>query len=1336
MMMKKRIGILSITVFTFIFLFTVISCSDPWSLFYLPDYIDDSRSSGFGDVTIIANGAPVTGNSLTTNYAGSDVKYQWVKINDSGTYNYIPAAQGGENSVFYPSEPGNYSVIITINNVPSPHSSPITIDGESITIAPITNTVTISGTGKSGEPLTAGLSPAFGGDIKYQWYLDGVLIPAPRGTDPELTPTSSGIYTVSASVGGSIPKKSEPRRVSDAGGLGTGIKLTNIDNETISPNLALNVLSSPATVSTTVTAAIEPATGGVTYQWFRPGEDTPATGATGAGNSVSPLLSLGIWTVRATGSGGLVRERQFPVTRGRLRGTFRIDGSGKVGEQLTAHYIHSTNPEQNGDPSFEWLRNGAPLSPAATGDTFIPTQAGEYSVRVRVEPAFDPRDSHTGPPTPPVHVGQGQSVIVDVSLVGGLRGNITFQQNIGFGNVTLPEDEPVSRDTPVTATYNLATGESGPFTYQWFKPLSNVLAGTSQTHTLDEVGYWTVKVTSPAPNLRTYERRIYVRANLEDTTIKITGSGQTATPNPANVPFAVTTTPLVASIAPLNPAAQFQWLRETSPGVYTPITAVTDNPSFTPTAAQTGNIIVQVTIPGFAPLSSSPPITVLNTQLDRGGLAGTVVFAPAMPNNAAYNEYNRTTTVTFTPGIGAVPPFTYEWFRPGENTPTAGSGADNRTSPTLAQLGSAPGLGWWRLVITDANGRVRERPFNVTLPNLAGTISINGSGRTGEQLIASYSGSELGDRTFEWYRNGAPLVPPETAIVAPGTTATIPGNRVEAGDYTVRVNIYGYNTLTNSPVVYVKPEGGLPVTVTFDPVSPGVNGPVQAILTPNRNGSYQWQRETSPTPTGSGTYTNATGSGATSATYTPNSIGWHKVIFTEDVTGRVIEETVKVLGRLTGGTITITGTGKPGEPLEADYIHGDQDGDVTFTWEREGPPGTWTTVSEDNPFTPTLEGNYRVVVWVEEYAPWWGGGSGIGIDRRGGLAGSLGVADGLTGRTTEASWQTTVAGPFTIFWYRPDGTLAESSVITNNSANGSPVLDIHGGPPEEEGWRVVVEGPNDRSREAYFNVIRTNHDVQFMAPGAIEPGNFTQFLNVPYGTVLSRTSNPPTAPATDPTRRGYTFDQWCSDTGLMNVFTIGVNSIRPLSQVVQIHARWNFAPGSLTIGGPGDAGTLGSAGTVFRIVPMVSDGGFFIIGSTQRYHYLEVSNNDRGVTHQWDTSAAPVQITPETLTGIYAGSQNTNRIIAASSNNPAAASTRPNGGFSGREDWFLPSIEELRALYNELSSAQRATLNLTGTYWSSSEASATQAWTFNMDNGAETPQSKGEVFKVRPIRAF
>jgi len=1196
----------------------------------------------------------------------------------------------------------------------------------------------IKGTGKINEPLTAEYT---GNEdpVSFQWYKDGIRIHDPLGSSDEIPNPTEGTYVVRASVPGFNPKPSVPANVSAVGGLGLDI---NLDFDPVAGN----------TTSTTADAALVPSMPGITYEWFRP-DGTPA----GVGPT-SPSLTLGEWMVIGTDPAtGRVRERRFDVVLGTLAGTFRIDGSGKVGEPLTAFYFHSTSPRvQEGDPSYEWLRDGNPLSPTVISDTFSPALSGIYSIRVHVD-EFYPRDSHEGTP---VHVVTGypgnegnDSVIVDVRevngrSVGGLRGDITFQQDIGFGNVTLPEGEPVSQGTPVTAAYIVAAGEpavvspTNPYTYQWFSPsnttinhpTTHVPTGTGQTYTLNEVGWWTIKIVGPAPNNRTFERRIEVMGNATGTMI-ITGSGQTTTPS-GTPPFAKSPTPLVATFnTGISGQQTFQWLKETpaDSNIYTPIDGANTN-SFTPT--ETGNHIVQVTIPSYAPFTSSPPINVLNTQLDRGGLAGTVVFAPAMPNNAAYNEYNRTTTVTFTPGIGAVPPFTYEWFRPGENTPTAGSGADNRTSPTLAQLGSAPGLGWWRLVITDANGRVRERPFNVTLPNLAGTISINGSGRTGEQLIASYSGSELGDRTFEWYRNGAPLVPPETAIVAPGTTATIPGNRVEAGDYTVRVNIYGYNTLTNSPVVYVKPEGGLPVTVTFDPVSPGVNGPVQAILTPNRNGSYQWQRETSPTPTGSGTYTNATGSGATSATYTPNSIGWHKVIFTEDVTGRVIEETVKVLGRLTGGTITITGTGKPGEPLEADYIHGDQDGDVTFTWEREGPPGTWTTVSEDNPFTPTLEGNYRVVVWVEEYAPWWGGGSGIGIDRRGGLAGSLGVADGLTGRTTEASWQTTVAGPFTIFWYRPDGTLAESSVITNNSANGSPVLDIHGGPPEEEGWRVVVEGPNDRSREAYFNVIRTNHDVQFMAPGAIEPGNFTQFLNVPYGTVLSRTSNPPTAPATDPTRRGYTFDQWCSDTGLMNVFTIGVNSIRPLSQVVQIHARWNFAPGSLTIGGPGDAGTLGSAGTVFRIVPMVSDGGFFIIGSTQRYHYLEVSNNDRGVTHQWDTSAAPVQITPETLTGIYAGSQNTNRIIAASSNNPAAASTRPNGGFSGREDWFLPSIEELRALYNELSSAQRATLNLTGTYWSSSEASATQAWTFNMDNGAETPQSKGEVFKVRPIRAF
>jgi len=1313
MMMKKRIGILSITVFTFIFLFTVISCSDPWSLFYLPDYIDDSRSSGFGDVTIIANGAPVTGNSLTTNYAGSDVKYQWVKINDSGTYNYIPAAQGGENSVFYPSEPGNYSVIITINNVPSPHSSPITIDGESITIAPITNTVTISGTGKSGEPLTAGLSPAFGGDIKYQWYLDGVLIPAPRGTDPELTPTSSGIYTVSASVGGSIPKKSEPRRVSDAGGLGTGIKLTNIDNETISPNLALNVLSSPATVSTTVTAAIEPATGGVTYQWFRPGEDTPATGATGAGNSVSPLLSLGIWTVRATGSGGLVRERQFPVTRGRLRGTFRIDGSGKVGEQLTAHYIHSTNPEQNGDPSFEWLRNGAPLSPAATGDTFIPTQAGEYSVRVRVEPAFDPRDSHTGPPTPPVHVGQGQSVIVDVSLVGGLRGNITFQQNIGFGNVTLPEDEPVSRDTPVTATYNLATGESGPFTYQWFKPLSNVLAGTSQTHTLDEVGYWTVKVTSPAPNLRTYERRIYVRANLEDTTIKITGSGQTATPNPANVPFAVTTTPLVASIAPLNPAAQFQWLRETSPGVYTPITAVTDNPSFTPTAAQTGNIIVQVTIPGFAPLSSSPPITVLNTQLDRGGLAGTLVFDPPMSDNTNYRRYNGTTTVTFTPtpNTGAVAPFTYEWFRPGENTPTAGSGMDNRTSPVLAPEPAA--LGWWRLVITDANGRVRERPFNVTLPNLtAANIAITGSGRTGEPLTASYTpntgaGEPTSGYEYQWFRTGD-LNPVGTG---PAFTPTI------AGDYTVRVSVYGYNTLPSSPAIPVKATGGLPETIVFSPTQPGVHSPVQASLDPSippRTGSYQWQRENSPgTPTGSGTYADVTGNGANTATYIPTEIGWYKVIFTETGTNRVIEGIVRVLGRL-GGNITVSGTGKTGGQLTANYDG--NEGTPSYQWYLDGQPIPGATGSN---FTPNNPGDYTLEINIPGFAPerWTGGSGGYGIrvSNLGGLSGSFNVTGNrLTGRTVTASWTSTDGslGPFNFEWFRPmpDRSAAVNLTAGTGISVGETRVLIAAG-----WWTVVVtEAVTGRTYQYVFEVIPTFHEVLFNTMEGV-PGAYF-YPSVEYGSTV-------TAPE-DPTKAGYNFGdaagRWYKEMGLLNPWNFSTDTIVANTQ---IFAKWVFNPSAFTVGSPNGPG----GGRIYYI----NSGGFTYFANAndatgRTVHYLEVASANSG-TMAWGSGNVANAASSERGTGMRNSLNIVNTIGATS----AAQSARDYYDGGDLEDWFLPSINELQLLY-----ASGQTSGLSGWFWSSTQVSAAQAMAFNFTTGQSEARDKTEQLQVRPIRAF
>ena len=103
-------------------------------------------------------------------------------------------------------------------------------------------------------------------------------------------------------------------------------------------------------------------------------------------------------------------------------------------------------------------------------------------------------------------------------------------------------------------------------------------------------------------------------------------------------------------------------------------------------------------------------------------------------------------------------------------------------------------------------------------------------------------------------------------------------------------------------------------------------------------------------------------------------------------------------------------------------------------------------------------------------------------------------------------------------------------------------------------------------------------------------------------------------------------------------------------------------------------------------------------------------------------------------TEVYKGSANSQIIVDACGYNTAA----------GRcllldtmmyDDWFLPSLEEMRGVSTNLGKLGQA--NLTpGYYWTSSQSSSTSAWLILNGNSAPAPLQKQISYRVRPIRAF
>ena len=81
-----------------------------------------------------------------------------------------------------------------------------------------------------------------------------------------------------------------------------------------------------------------------------------------------------------------------------------------------------------------------------------------------------------------------------------------------------------------------------------------------------------------------------------------------------------------------------------------------------------------------------------------------------------------------------------------------------------------------------------------------------------------------------------------------------------------------------------------------------------------------------------------------------------------------------------------------------------------------------------------------------------------------------------------------------------------------------------------------------------------------------------------------------------------------------------------------------------------------------------------------------------------------------------------------------AAKLAVNYTYNGYTDWFLPSIEELRYMYENLKSKSLGTWS--DYYWSSSEYSASLAWRYYFINGYADGIGRSVKYYVRAVRAF
>lgn len=157
----------------------------------------------------------------------------------------------------------------------------------------------------------------------------------------------------------------------------------------------------------------------------------------------------------------------------------------------------------------------------------------------------------------------------------------------------------------------------------------------------------------------------------------------------------------------------------------------------------------------------------------------------------------------------------------------------------------------------------------------------------------------------------------------------------------------------------------------------------------------------------------------------------------------------------------------------------------------------------------------------------------------------------------------------------------------------------------------------------------------------------------------------------------------------------------------------------------------------YTVGQLAQGGRVFFVDETGR-HGLAAATTDQSASIKWFN--VNFHITGATRVGVYGGLANTSDIVRVEENGSYAAKIAQSHTGGGFGDWHLPSLEELRLMYNQKNVIGGfANIN----YWTSTEIAgspatnpSTTAHVKNFTAGAEAPLSKGSTAGVRAIRKF
>jgi uncharacterized repeat protein (TIGR02543 family) len=299
------------------------------------------------------------------------------------------------------------------------------------------------------------------------------------------------------------------------------------------------------------------------------------------------------------------------------------------------------------------------------------------------------------------------------------------------------------------------------------------------------------------------------------------------------------------------------------------------------------------------------------------------------------------------------------------------------------------------------------------------------------------------------------------------------------------------------------------------------------------------------------------------------------------------------------------------------------------------------------------------------------------------------------------------------------GTITAPSPTTKTVDHGSPttITAVADTGYSFDQWTTSASGVSFGNVNASNTTVTlTSEDAIVNATWSVNTytlnyhGNGSDGGTVPSGGTYNYNETVNVANQGTMTKQGSTFDGWTTEQDGGGFSYDEGQSFNMPAHNVTLYAQWTP---NYEIGDNGPAG-----GVVFYAKDSYSDG----------WRYLEAWTSDESGEYQWKTSETA---TPGTSTAIGAGYENTYTAMAGTEH-PAAEVCR-NATHASRNDWFLPSKDEL----NEIYKIKEDIGGFSGVgYWSSSEHWNGGAWDQLFSTGDQYGLNKLSNDRVRAIRAF